>query len=326
MIVVLGASGFVGRAFSDELRRRGHGFVPLSRQAMDYTRFDVLFDYLRKLRPEFVINAAGFTGTADEEDCEQQQQEALAANTFLPQTIARACLMTQTPWGHVSSGWVYAGAKVAENGRLRVQEDLESPEFRRLLADHPERVGGFTEGDEPNFSFRHAPCSFYSGTKALAEEALEGRGRIYVWRPGLPFNESPASRNFLWRLQHERRIHDAVNSFSHAEDFVTACLDLWERKAEFGTYHVANPGVITVRQVADMIQRILKPNRQFEFCEQPDRPDPLQPRSRRPSCILNVGKLLNSGIKMRPVEEALEDTLQRWKRSSKPVPAPRRRW
>jgi len=325
MILVLGASGFVGRAFTDELRRRGHGYVPLSRQAIDYTRFDLLFDYLRRIRPRFVINAAGFTGATGEDECEEAQEQALAANTFLPQTIARACLMTRTPWGHVSSGWVYAGAKVAENGTLRVQEDLEAPEFRRLLVEHPERIGGFTERDEPNFSFRHAPCSFYSGTKALAEEALQGMGRIYIWRPGLPFNDEAASRNFLWRIQQDDRLHDAVNSFSHAEDFVKACLDLWERQASFGIYHVANPGVVTVRQVIQMIQRILKPDRPFEFWEDPAAPHPARARGCRPSCLLHVGKLLEAGVNMRSAREALEDSLRRWQPAAGAAGASRRR-
>ena len=51
MILLLGASGYIGRAFASELRRRGHSFIPLTRRAFDYTRFDFLFDYLRTMRP-----------------------------------------------------------------------------------------------------------------------------------------------------------------------------------------------------------------------------------------------------------------------------------
>ena len=51
MIVLLGSSGYFGRAFAAELRRRGQSFIPLTRTAFDYTRFDYLFDYLRTMRP-----------------------------------------------------------------------------------------------------------------------------------------------------------------------------------------------------------------------------------------------------------------------------------
>ena len=60
MILLLGASGYIGRTFADELRGRGHCFIPLTRRAFDYTRFEFLFDYLRTMRPLFLINAASY--------------------------------------------------------------------------------------------------------------------------------------------------------------------------------------------------------------------------------------------------------------------------
>ena len=46
-----------------------------------------------------------------------------------------------------------------------------------------------TEDDDPNFSFRSPPCSFYSGSKALGEEVLEGAENCYIWRLRIPFNQ-----------------------------------------------------------------------------------------------------------------------------------------
>src|SRR5258708_4953287 len=103
MILLLGASGYIGQAFARELRRRGSCFIPLTRKAIDYSQFGLLFDYVRKMRPTFVINAAGYPGKPNVEACEPAREETLYANTLLPQTVARVCLMTNTPWGHVSS-------------------------------------------------------------------------------------------------------------------------------------------------------------------------------------------------------------------------------
>jgi len=86
--------------------------------------------------------------------------------------VARVCLMTNTHWGHVSSGCIYSGAKVLENGAPHIERDLAQPRLRQLFAAHPERFYGFTEFDQPNFAFHSPPCSFHSGTKALAEESL----------------------------------------------------------------------------------------------------------------------------------------------------------
>jgi UDP-glucose 4,6-dehydratase len=317
MILLLGASGYVGQAFSAELRRRKWSFIPLTRRAFDYTSFDILFDYIRKMRPEFVINAAGYAPNPNVDACEMAREEALCANVLLPQTIARACLMTNTPWGHVSSGSIYAGAKVsAEWGRMRIERDFNQPEMRRLSAGHPEKIYGFSERDEPNFSFRHGPCNFYSGTKALAEEAIRGVGQSYIWRPRMIFNECDEPRNLLSKLQHYDRVYDNVNSITHLDEFVRACLELWERQAPFGIYNMVNPGAITTRRIVEMIQQILNPSRHFEFWENDEEFYRCQAKTPRSNCILDVSKLLSLGVRMRPVEEALEDTLERWRAAS----------
>jgi UDP-glucose 4,6-dehydratase len=181
-----------------------------------------------------------------------------------------------------------------------------------LYAESPEKICGYTEWDEPNFAFRHAPCNFYSGTKALAEEVIRGLGDAYIWRPGMPFNERSEPRNLLWRLQHYPRVFDGVNSISHLDDFVRACLELWEKKAPFGIYNITNPGAVATRQVVDMIQRILKPERHFEYWNNDGEFYESGAKALRSNCVLDVSKLLATGVRIRPVEKALEDSLHHW--------------
>lgn len=310
MILLLGASGHVGQAFANEMRRRRYAFIPLTRSAIDYTNFDLLFNYVRKMKPEFIINAAGFPGQPNVDACELAREEALFANTLLPQTIARACLMANTPWGHVSSGCIYRGAKLVDGGKI---ENLEGAKLRRLFAEHPEKISGYSEWDEPNFSFRHAPCNFYSGSKALAEEAIRGVGQSYIWRPGMLFNERKEPKNFLWKIQHYAKVYDGVNSLSHLEDFVRACLDLRELQAPYGVYNVTNPGAVATQHVVEMIQRTLKPDRHFEFWKNDEEFYRFGARSLRSNCVLDASKLLASKVKIRTLEEALEDSLRRWR-------------
>jgi dTDP-4-dehydrorhamnose reductase len=196
MIMLLGASGYVGQAFARELRRRERCFIPLTRKAIDYTQFGLLFDYIRKMKPEFVINAAGYVGRPNVDACEQARDETLRANAILPQTVSRACLMTNTPWANVSSGGIYSGAKVAGADGLRVENDLSQPALRSLFTEKPELFRGFTEWDEPNFSFRRPPCNFYSGTKALADEEVRSVGQVYLWRRAISFPSSSAAPRF----------------------------------------------------------------------------------------------------------------------------------
>lgn len=312
MILLLGASGYVGQAFARGLRQRRISFIPLTRKALDYTNFDLLFDYSRKMRPEFIINAAGFPGSPSVDVCESAREQALYANTLLPQTVVRVAAMINTPWAHVSSGNIYQGAKVVESGAVRVERDLNRPELRRLFEEHPETFCGFAEWDEPNFSFRRPPCSFYSGTKALAEEAIRGLGQGYIWRPKLLFNERDEPRNLLWKIQNYPRVYDCINSVTHLDDFVRACLDLWEWQAPFGTYNVVNLGAVTTSQIVEMIRRILKPRRQFEFWVDDEEFYRCWAKAPRSNCILESSKLLSVGVKLRPAVEALENALEQW--------------
>jgi dTDP-4-dehydrorhamnose reductase len=313
MILLLGATGYIGQTFARELQKRKQPFIALSRKEVDYTRFELLLQHLRRTTPSFLINAAGYTGKPNVDACESAQADTLQGNTLLPVTIAHACSATGIPWSHVSSGCIFSGAKVTVAGETRVEKDLTRPDLKALLAKNPEVIRGFTETDEPNFSFRQPPCSFYSGTKALAEEAISGIGPSYIWRLRIPFDEQDNARNYLTKVQRYPKVYDNINSISHRADFVSACLDLWQLRAPFGIYNVTNPGYLTTREVVTEIERILKPNRRFEFWENDEEFYRVAAKTPRSNCVMDVSKLLAAGVKIRTAREALEDSLHRWK-------------
>jgi UDP-glucose 4,6-dehydratase len=189
---------------------------------------------------------------------------------------------------------------------------LTRPEVRARVESSPASVRGFMETDEPNFSFRRPPCSFYSGSKALGEEAADRVGGGYLWRLRIPFDAVDHPKNYLTKLLTYRRIYDNFNSISHLGDFVRACLDLRQSRAPFGVYNITNPGFVSTRQVVAMIQRILKPNRDFEYWANDDefyREAASTPRS---NCVLDGGKLAGAGVRIRGVTEALESCLREW--------------
>jgi len=313
MILLLGGSGYIGQAFARELARRQWRFASVARGGVDYTRFDILLEFLRRAKPAFVINAAGYTGRPNVDACEDRKAETLAGNTLLPVTVAHACAAVGVPWGHVSSGCIYDGAKITVADETRVVKDLTTPELRERLATSPETVRGFTEADTPNFSFRQPPCSFYSGTKALAEEAVGAIGQCYLWRMRIPFDEQDGPRNYLSKVQRYAKVYDNANSISHRGDFAKACLDLWERRAPFGIYNVTNPGFITTRQAVGLIEQILEPAKRFAFWENDAEFYRLGVKTPRSNCVLDVSKLLATGVRLRPVMDALEDSLRHWR-------------
>lgn len=286
MIVILGGSGYIGTAYRRYLEAEGVEYASLSRAELDYTEPELLAGYLKERGAELVINAAGYTGKPNVDACERDKARCLAGNAVLPGLVAEACEAAGVPWGHVSSGCIYSGRR----------SDGE----------------GFTEEDEPNFSFRKGPCSFYSGSKALGEEVLAGRDGVYVWRLRIPFDHMDHPRNYLTKLMRYERLLDVENSVTHLGDFVRATLECAEKGVAFGVYNVTNPGSITTREVVGLIQESGVCGREPEFFESEEafmREAVITPRS---NCVLDCSKLTAAGIEMRPVREAIRSSLASW--------------
>ena len=75
-----------------------------------------------------------------------------------------------------------------------------------------------------NFSFRSSPCSFYSGTKALGEEVLEGAKNCFIWRLRYP-SMKEETRGITQKLLNYDRLLEAENSVSHLDEFVQKCIE-----------------------------------------------------------------------------------------------------
>ena len=293
MIAILGGFGYVGSKFTQVLVSRGLDFCSLSRQKVDYCDAAVLRDWMRVERPSFLINAAGYTGKPNVDACENHKAECLMGNAVLPGRIREVCEELGIPWGHVSSGCTYSGRR-------------------------PDG-GGWLETDSPNFSFRSQPCSFYSGTKALGEEVLDGARDCYVWRLRIPFNHENTPRNYLRKVLNYDRLLEAENSVSHLDEFVGACLDCFEKGVDYGIYNMTNPGAITTRQVTEWMLEETITDKKFSFFEDEEAFMQEAATTPRSNCVLDSSKLESAGILLRPVEEAVRSSLREMKLSSSTI-------
>lgn len=286
MVIILGGSGYVGQAYQEMFRERGIDFISLARSELDYTDTASLMLYLREMKPKFLINAAGYTGKPNVDACEKDKANCLFGNALLPSRIAEACAATNIPWGHVSSGCIFTGSRPDGSG--------------------------FTEGDEPNFTFRQNNCSFYSGTKALGEELLQKYDNVYIWRLRIPFNNKDNPRNYITKLLRYENLLQATNSISHLNEFTAATFACWEKQVPCGTYNIINPGEITTRQMVELIKATEVSNKDFNFFANEAefmQNSAIAPRS---NCTLDSSKLTSVGIKMTPVIECVENCLRNW--------------
>lgn len=286
MIYLLGGSGYVGAAYQSLLQRKGIPFRNLRRAEFDYTNTQTLTELLRREKPDFLINAAGYTGKPNVDACELHKAECLFGNAVLPGRIAEACAAAGVPWGHVSSGCIYTGARPDGSG--------------------------FSETDKPNFSFRTNNCSFYSGTKALGEEVLAGRDEIYVWRLRIPFDHNEGPRNYLTKMMRYQRLLEATNSISQLHEFVAATFACWEKRVPFGIYNVTNPGQVTTHEVVDLIRQSGVCTKEYSFFKDEDEFMHTAAKTPRSNCVMTSAKLAATGITMTEVHEAIARDLSNW--------------
>lgn len=286
VILLLGGTGYIGQAFEQFMLDREIEFQTISRAEFDYTDRDVLIDLIQESKPEFLINAAGYTGKPNVDACEIHKTDCLLGNAVLPGVIREACEATGLSWGHVSSGCIFTGARPGG--------------------------GGFTENDTPNFCFRTNNCSFYSGCKAIGEECLEGADNTFIWRLRIPFNHVDSNRNYLSKLMRYDSLLDATNSISNLDEFVRCCLETWQRRVPFGIYNVVNTGSVTTRRVVELIQKSGLTQKKFTFFESEEQFMKLAAKTPRSNCVLDNSKLVSTGIEIRDVESSIESCLAQW--------------
>ena len=287
-IVLLGASGYIGQQFAQELIRRDIQFFEIHRNIINYYDPDVLFNFLETYQPDFLINCAGWAGQPTNRD---QQTNTYIANTILPKVLSEACGATTTPRGHVSSGCIFHGQK--KDG---------TP---------------FNEEDETDCCLNNPYYSLYNATKAEGERMIKAVGRdYYIWRLRMPFDEFDHPKNYISKLlyKYDKLYDSPENSICHRGDFVSACLDIWLNKCDYGIYNVVNSGSVTAREVIEKINKNPALSKSFDFFKTEKEFYKFGAKAPRSNCILDNSKLISSGINIRHVHEALEKSIENWKK------------
>ncbi len=179
MIVLLGGTGYIGRQFAAALAAQGWPFVAPSRAEMDYTRFVVRAGI-------FGSHQAGFSDQRGRLH-RQTQCGCLRAEPgrHAPgqHALSRDGRPTPAPawgipWGHVSSGCIYTGAKVDVQGRCLVEKDLTQPELAVFVAPESRRFSRFHRRGR-------AELSPFAGPRA----AFTAAPRPWARRPSRAFGQ-----------------------------------------------------------------------------------------------------------------------------------------
>lgn len=223
--------------------------------------------------PDVVVNCAGKTGRPNVDWCETHRTATLRANVTGVLVLLEECLARGMYLVHLGSGCIYTG----DNGGV-----------------------GFREEDAPNFA-----GSFYSRTKAWSDEILHDFPVLNI-RLRMPFDGTTSERSLITKLCRYTRVLTTPNSLTHLPDMMRVVSELINRRAT-GTYNVVNPGMMSPFDVMTRYKSIVDPNHAFEPLAE-NRLGEVTTAGRS-NCLLNTDKLRLAGLRMPPVQEAIDTAL-----------------
>ena len=218
-ILITGATGTLGQAFSRICAHRGLAHVLTSRAELDITDEASIAAALERTKPWAIINTAGFVRVAE---AEEQSAECFRINATGPELLARACALSGIPLVTFSSDLVFDG----QLGRSYIEPDPTGP------------------------------ASAYGRSKAAAEARLLGiDSDALIIRTSAFFGPWDRS-NFLFdTIERLKRGEEVVASDTtivtptYVPDLVHATLDLL-LDDERGIWHLTNQGAVSWHELA----------------------------------------------------------------------------
>jgi len=218
-ILITGATGTLGRAFSRICGHRGLAHVLTGRAELDITDEASIAAALARHKPWAVVNTAGFVRTWD---AEERADECFRINATGPELLASACKLVGIPLVTFSSDLVFDG-------------QLGRP---------------YVELDEP------APKCPYGRSKAEAEARLLGMDADALIIRTSAFFGPWDRHNFVFdAINRLKRGEDMVASDksivspTYVPDLVHAALDLLV-DGETGIWHLTNQGAVSWHELA----------------------------------------------------------------------------
>lgn len=275
MILIFGSRGYMGSAIVRECERRGLPWLRGQREEIRWNdEIKGVINQLMTSRAELVINAAAYIPMPTVDACKDHQNETIEGNVLWPLLLSQACAFVGKPLMHLSTGCLF-------------DEQRE-----------------YTEEDTPTRGW-DGYCGFYVGTKLQAERWVAKFARCYILRLRLPFDEVDHPRNYLSKLTKFERVFEHVNSLTHRGDFAKWALDLWGKRAPFGTYHCVNTGQIeATAMVINMALKGMIP-KMPTFVRSPE----------TTGARLSNAKLVSAIGPVRNVLEAVADSITHWRKS-----------
>lgn len=230
-------------------------------------------------KPDVVVNAAGKAGDPNVDWCETHPLETMRSNTIAPLLLADACQERGIYLLHLGTGCIFYGA--GPTSPAWQEDDFANPE------------------------------AFYTRSKYATDLVLSRLPNVSVVRFRMPIDYIPSPKNLIDKLVRYTKVVDVENSVTILEDLVSVCHQLLERRAP-GVFHAVNPGAMKHRQLLDLYRQYVDPTHVCEWIQEEALLNDHLVTRKRSNNLLSSERLASLGIYLRPIEEALVETMKKY--------------
>ena len=253
--------------------------------ARDIKSKEDVIKMLEEHKPDVVLNAGGRKGSPNVDWCQDHQDETITGNTLQPILIAEACQEQNVYLLHIGSGCIFYGN-----------------------SSHPDKK--WREADFGN------PIPVYSRTKWAADLVLSTLPNLGIARIRMPRDSDPHPGNLITKLASYPKVIDVENSVTVIDDMVEVFYKLMEKRAA-GIFHVTNPGTLKHREIIALYDELVDQDHKNEWITNDDLVGQGLATKGRSNNFLHSENLEKIGISMRPVGEAIRDTIEKYARAIK---------
>lgn len=233
-----------------------------------------------RVKPDAVLCTIGVKGTPNVDWCETHQRETIEGNVIIPLQVAFACQQRGVYMLHMGSGCIFYGD-----------------------SSHPDKA--WRENDFGN------PLPTYSRSKWAADLTLSTLPNVGIARIRMPIDHQSNPGNLLEKIAKYSKVIDVENSITVIDDMVNVFYALMQKRAP-GIFHVTNPGSMKHREILGLYKEIVDPTHTCEWISNDELVAQGLASKGRSNNFLASERLAEFGITMRPVHEAVLDTVQKF--------------
>jgi UDP-glucose 4,6-dehydratase len=251
-------------------------------------------NFLNRHDPDVIINATGFCGVPNVDQCEIEKTKTYMSNVVVPLMLAEECNNRKIHLIHIGSGCVYFG-KSPNCYRQQTDQGKHNPSKKEKEGDWIEVDSGWEEADFAN------PQSYYAKTKYSTDLVLGQMPLCTILRLRMPISEQNTPRNLINKLRKYKQIINIPNSVTFMDD-LTKCIEWAVQNRPTGIFHVVQSQPLTAARIMNEFQKYV-PEHQFELISE-QQLDQLTV-AKRSNCLLSTKKLSAAGFEMTDSEKAL---------------------